>query len=331
MLRVNALASATLAVLLGVGAAAVGLVPQAANACAACACGDPTLTVMGMGKPFTGRLRLSLEETFTAESSQSSESGIKGQDGARLRGAFEPATDRVRARSAIALSAVLAPRLTLSAEVAWTVARSVAAGAHPLWTAGLSDATVRGRFLVFQDRAFVPRHLVSLTGGFRVPSPFAIHQDDGSIVGVDDQPSLGAHVVEAGLLYSAFPTGVFRPFSAFVSARAFAATPGFVNTLPGPGVAATVTGQFQPTQSAAIQLGIDTRSTLASVDTRTLGSEDLTELAPAGHVAMAHVGIVFSPMTDFILRLLVRAPLVDTRAPTVSEGAHLLLGATWDI
>ncbi len=312
---------------LGAGAIIALFMPQSAQACAACACGDPTLTVMGMGKPFTGRLRLSLEETLTAESS----GGVAKATGGPNSQALEPAVDRMRARTALAVSAVVAPRLTLSAEVAWTVARSVAAGAHPLWTAGLSDATVRGRFLVFQDRAFVPRHLVSLTGGYRVPSPFAVQGAGDAAVGVDDQPSLGAHVFEAGLLYSAFPTGVFRPFSAFVSARAFAATPGFDHTLPGPGVGATVTGQFQPTPVAAIQMGIDTRSTLAAVDTRTLGAKDPTVLSPAGHVAMAHVGIVFSPMTDLILRLLVRAPLIDTRAPTVQEGAHLLLGATWDI
>src|SRR5262245_42147523 len=43
---------------------AAALAPRAARACAACGCGDPTLTAMGVEKPFKNRVRLSLEERF---------------------------------------------------------------------------------------------------------------------------------------------------------------------------------------------------------------------------------------------------------------------------
>ena len=40
---------------------ALYLAPTRASACATCGCGDPTLTLMGAGQPFSGRLRLGAE------------------------------------------------------------------------------------------------------------------------------------------------------------------------------------------------------------------------------------------------------------------------------
>src|SRR4051812_833357 len=47
--------------------AALPLTSDPAQACAACGCGDPTLTVMGAEKPFAGRLRGALTLTHRSD------------------------------------------------------------------------------------------------------------------------------------------------------------------------------------------------------------------------------------------------------------------------
>ena len=298
-----------------------------AAACAACACGDPTLTSMGFGKPSDGRLRLSLDETLTSVQLAQhvvtpSQTDAPDATKEHLAG--------IRGRTTLALTAFVHSDVALSVEVAWAVQRTTSSQQKTLWTAGLADATLRARWFIWRDRPFAPKHLVALTGGLVVPSPFQVLDQNGAPVSLDVQPSFGAFVADAGVLYSAFPTGWLRPFSLYVSAKAFAATPGFDDVILGPGVSSSVTLQFQPVAATAIQMGFDTRSDLPATLGSTLMTNAPTIRSRGGHLAMLHAGIVLSPVQDLLVRFLVRAPVVNLRDDEL-EGAHAMLGVVWDL
>src|SRR5262249_45963002 len=118
-----------------------------AHACPVCSCGDPTLTVMGVEKPYAGRLRAALEVRQ------------------RTDAIGEPRVDQ------ISLS-----EQRLDAQLAWapwssiflqlvvpTLHRTVdyVNGARRS-TTSLGDLELRAKVFVWQDRKLSSRHLVAI-------------------------------------------------------------------------------------------------------------------------------------------------------------------------
>lgn len=159
---------------LGAALAAASYARPAAGQCAACACGDPTLTSMGAEQPFAGRLRASLDVTY-----RSDRIGDPSADEARV--------DEVRA--APALSWPPAREWSLAATLP-LVLRDVAYpnGAHDraLAPGDLDLRGVAGNFTAIVQRDFGPAIAARLGADARVEAPTTMQgqpeRDSGGFV-----------------------------------------------------------------------------------------------------------------------------------------------------
>jgi hypothetical protein len=277
-----------------------------ADACAPCAAGDPTLSVMGTAPPTAGRLRLGTELRFRSEGSR------LGRAGAR--------SDQLSAVGLVSLAAH--DRLALSLELPITVRRVGWVHGGSTVVAGFSEAAVRAKVVLWRDRAFSPRHHMAVTLGARPSWPWPLVDAHARPLPIDAQPGLGAFLGEAGAFYG------YRhaPWSVVASARLFApASSGHDDFLPGSGLSTSVTGQLQPRSWLAVRAGADTLHTTASLT----GQGKVA--APAGHLLTSHAGIVWAPGWDLTFQLLVRVPLLDSRWPSTFEGSAVTTSVVWDV
>lgn len=206
--------------------AAILVDARAAHACVSCACGDPTLTVMGVERPFAGRLRVSTELSRRA-----------------LELGGERATD-----TRVVLGAAYAPhaRVLLAADVP-LVRRTLS----QLDEAGVGDLSVRAKVFVYQDRAWRPRHLISVLGGVSLPT--APRVDDAGPIELE--PGTGATMPSAGVGYSYFRF----PLSLHASAVASRPFGGLDGSRPATSLQSSLFVQYQPAWRFAARVGVDAR------------------------------------------------------------------------
>lgn len=270
------------------------LTPQGASACAACGCGDPTLTPMGQEKGFRNRVRLSLEQ--------------------RLSGRLEGADLGDRAlvgRTVLAVSYSPLARLSLglTLPVAFQVSQPATAapsgdGASATrWFGGLGDSEVLIRGAVYQDRGFSPRHLVWLLGGAKLPTGPRVNDNTGYPASEDAQPGSGALDLIGGASYgyfggrlSAFATASYR--HPIWQLRAYERAP-------------------QLGASALMQVALGARWALsggvdAGYDQGMRAANGRALLATRGAIVSLTPGVLFSPRTDLLLRAALQVPVWQT-------------------
>ena len=140
------------------------LAPRGASACAACGCGDPTLTPMGQEKGFRNRVRLSLEQRLSGRL-EGAELGGRALVGRTvLAVSYSPL-----ARLSLGLTLPVAFQGSQPAPPA-TASLTRASAPATRWFGGLGDSEVLVRGAVYQDRGFSPRHLIWLLGGAKLPT-----------------------------------------------------------------------------------------------------------------------------------------------------------------
>lgn len=181
---------------------AVGGSPRPSRACASCGCGDPTLTAMGIEKPFRNRVRLSLEQ--------------------RLGGHQDRSLHERTLVSRTTLSASWSPAawLTLAGALPMIAAERSQLGPppEPRRTArrviGLGDLDLYARGLLFRDRRFAPRHVVGVLAGLKFPTGPRVRDSSGYPATDDFQPGSGSWDPILGANYGYFgELGVFVSFS----------------------------------------------------------------------------------------------------------------------
>src|SRR5437763_1604900 len=128
---------------------------QPVLACSVCGC-DPAALTMGLDRPSTGSIRVALEDRYLVK-----ESGAAGEfEGERenrmtLRAQFAPAKSFV--------AAIEAPFYL------WREHRgpggNVDDTAH-----GLGDIQLTGRYELIRTGGYVPRHVLSIVGGIKLPT-----------------------------------------------------------------------------------------------------------------------------------------------------------------
>ena len=184
---------------LGLALLAAGA-PRASLACASCGCGDPTLTAMGIEKPFRNRVRLSLEERFGGHSDPDR-------------------TERVLI-SRTTLSASFSPTAWLTLAAALPVAAGElrvrrAKGPSARRIIGLGDLELYARGLVFRDRSFSPRHILGILAGLKAPTGPRVADSSGYPAPDDFQPGSGSWDPLLGASYGYFGSelGVFASLS----------------------------------------------------------------------------------------------------------------------
>lgn len=277
--------------------------PVSALACATCACGDPTLTVMGVDKPYATRVRLALTTSYRSERTPSTTGGayVEDEGRAQLEVSWAP-HDRV----------VLAAALPF-----------VTAGARTpnlAWSRGfgLGDGAVRLRVVAVRDRA--GRHLAGLSTGLTLPTGPRLVRD-GVPVPLDAQPGSGAWTPEGGLWYSWFG----GPWSVFTSATARGSSRGFEARQPGAAVLGTVAAQWQPHSVVAARLSADAR--WADPDR----TPDGPDASTGGWLVQLTPGLVVAPATDVLLVAGLGVPVAQRQGADTTEGLAPFLGVTVDL
>ncbi|MGF1468841.1 MAG: transporter [Sandaracinaceae bacterium] len=283
---------------------AAASLPSHAEACATCGCGDPTLTVMGNGTPFEGRLRVSLQAQARAD--RFGQSGV----------------DRTTIRELqLSLAAAYAPsdRLVLSAQLP-LVLRSVgwANGARAT-TLGPGDLELTGRVTVWQDRSFAPSFLVGGTLGVKLPTSLD-HGGPTGRIPVDAQSGTGTIDPLAGL----FLTYLADPWALFTSGVVRVPLAGRYEEEPGTSVRTTTAVQYRVDTHVTLRGAVDTRYDAPAL---VLGRRDPS----TEHFALfLSPEVLWSPVTDLILSLAVRVPVLQVSGQTRRESPYLQLSAVLD-
>jgi hypothetical protein len=262
------------------------LVPAAGHACASCACGDPTLTSMGTEQPFAGRLRLATQLRAWGQTA-----GQRNVDAVSLR----------ELRLDVSAAYAPLPWLFLSATLplqARTV-QDVSLARETAW--GLGDMEVGAKVFVFRDRDFSPDHLLGVLVGTRLPTSPTQRDAAGLPLSLDAQLGTGSVDPFLGLAYTAFRAD----WSFVASATGYLPTRGREGFRAGASLRTTLALQYQPRSRWALRLAVDGRLERPS-DTH--GVSD-----PVGSGAIAYLSpdVLFSPVTDVVIQLGVRLPVLN--------------------
>ena len=279
---------------------------QPARACAACGCGDPTLTTVGLEKLFSGRLRISTSAQYRSEH-EGNASNPDLQVGEWL---INNSTTYAPWRwMVLGITVPLVNR-----EVTFSSGRRQAAF-------GLGDISTFARVVVWQDSPTLADHIISLQAQMTFPSSPLVSLPDGAAAVSELQTGRGSWVPALGINYSYFGTkmAVFASLNVRIPMGArFGDQAGFTTL-------GTVLGQIQPWDWLALQLGIDTRYALPSKS----HGETLSDTG--GFVAFASPGIAVSPVMDLLLSAMVRIPAIHRYYGEQGDGPMLLLSIAYDL
>jgi len=279
----------------------------AARACAACNCGDPTLTAAGVEQPYRNRVRAGIEERYM-ERDQGD--GLTAETTHLLRStAFGLWTPH--------------PRITVGLLIPWlTNWVTPATGPHQLIN-GLGDMELSGRVLLFRDRHFAAHHLLWGLAGLKMPTGPRLKDDQGFPYADDDQPGSGSWDPFVGVTYAWFSGALW---SAYLNAGYKQTTRGYHGYRRGSIFTGTVAAQAQPWNWGAFQLGLD--ATWSQADELANGNDmpntggTVMRLAPA---------FVAAPRMDLTMRLAVLIPAYQNWNGVQNEGVQVSFSLVYDI
>lgn len=298
--------------------AALAALQSPARACAVCGCGDPTLTVGGAEKPLLGRLRTGVEVRALEDRWAAEDGG-----GTILRDA----------RSTFTVSWAPLRSLVLSASLPVAARDVVLPNLAHVQSVGVGDLDLRARVFVFQDRAFRPRHVVSVQGGVVLPTALAMQRPAGmSLAAVRKTPApwntedtaipgLLAVMPGAGATYGFFFAGTWS-----VQASTYLQIPvAFTSAMHVGALAqASLAMQWQPSPKAALRALADTRLVApVEVGTKVDGNS-------GGSVLYAGGEALLSPFEDTMFTAAVRLPVAQALHGNQSPGPVLTAGVMRD-
>lgn len=282
------------------------LVPGEGWACATCACGDPTLTSMGTEQPFAGRLRFANQVRAWGLTT-----GQEAVDAVALR----------ELRMDLSVAYAPLPWLFLSATLPLQTrsVQDVSLARETAW--GPGDMEVGAKVFVFRDRDFSPDHLVGLLVGARLPTSPTVRDADGRPLSLDAQLGTGSLDPLLGLSYSTFR----GDWSFLASATGYLPTRGREGFRAGASLRTTLAAQLQPGPRWALRLALDGRLE---------GPSDLLGVPdPVGSGVLAFVSpdVLFSPVTDVVVELGVRVPVLNLLHGHVRQSPILQAAVAYDL
>ena len=263
---------------------------------------------MGTEKPFAGRLRLSLEQ--------------------RLSGHVEADGTRARLLSRTLLAASYSPLawLSVAAQLPWVTVVRYDSPRAPVWHSGLGDLELYGRALVYRDRSFSPRHLLGVLLGLKLPTGPRIRNSAGYPAADDEQPGSGSWDPVLGASYAYFGGRLSVQTSASYRHSTF----GRRDYKRGAQLGGSAALQYAAHPRLGLGLGTDVlyqRSDEMKADT----GEPVTLTATGGVQLALTPQLLWSPRTDWLLRLAVQLPVLQRWHDDHKEYPTLLLGLVIDI
>jgi hypothetical protein len=280
--------------------------PQHARACASCACGDPTLTVMGAEQPFAGRLRLSVEAQYRRDAV-----GRETVDRVQLQ--------ELRTHVAVAYAPLPWLMLSLTLPLIARDLTDVTLSRERLVSVG--DIELYGRLYFFRDRAFAPTHTLGVQAGMRMPTAPLLRDSSGAYREPELQPGTGSFDPALGLSYLMSAD----PWSAFVSEIVYVPTRGLVDFQVGTSWRGTHALQYQLSTALALRAGVNHRLEASSRHGAALEPDS------GGFIAFATLAAVWTPAEDLVLLSQVQVPIVNALRGVHDEGLFASVGAVYDL
>ena len=277
-----------------------------ASACGTCGVGDPTLTIVGFEQPQSQRVRTS--GTIRHRNDRIGEAQVDelrlAEQRMELAGAYSPSD-----RWTLSLMMPLVHRLVSAVNLAEA----------DIWAPG--DLEFRARAVVWRDRKFAPRHLVSLIGGLEFPTSSIERDAEGVPLPLEFQAGTGSWDPIAGASYTMFSD----PWSVYVASIGIFPTQGTADTKVGASFRQTVLGQFQPWHFLAFQLGVEFRvdqpGYIAGVRDPNTG----------GHITYGTFGLVGLPHDKVLLHFTTAVPMIQRLDGSHVEGVALTAGLVYEI
>ena len=279
--------------------------PSRVRACATCGCGDPTLTSVGIEKPYRNRLRVTLEERV----------------GTQTMGAGVARSDLLMTRTLLGVSYTPLSRLTVAAFLPFIASRLGDPQHQDAWIRGLGDLELQARVVVARDRSFAPRHLLWLVGGVRTPTGPRVKDERGFPFPDDDQPGNGSWDPLAGATYAWFAGNV----TVYSSLLWRYPTSGSRPYRFGASLLSSSVAQLQPFAWLALQLGVDLRQSWAD-----RLANDAASPNTGGFVFELVPGALFNPWRDLLVRAAVEVPTVQRLHGTQALGPQLVVSVSYD-
>ena len=286
---------------------------RTASACATCGCGDPTLTAVGIDKPYANRVRIGLEERFGGTTAGNPSDPDQFEQTWVLR-------------SSLVATWAPTPRVTIMGTLPVLAIWTYVAPQSP-WASsvGLGDAELAARAIVWRDRAWSPQHMVSLLGGLKLPTGPRISDSTGATLAPDDQPGSGSWDPFAGLGYAWFgPT-----WSAFSSVAYRYTTPGRDGYRRGQSVGATAGVQLQPWGRVAFSLAGDFRWSAADQSQTPTGPVDVPN--NGGAMLALTPALLIAPVSDWIIRVAYQIHLGEWLNGIQSEASAIFVSTVVDL
>ena len=275
-----------------------------ASACSTCMVGDPTLSLMGMEKPFTDRLRISVDYL-----SRSEKLGVEGFN--------QKTIDEQR----LSLNLAYAPtsRLMLGINLPYVEKQLDSYNLADQETSAIGDVTLMVKNY-WQEADSFQRHMYGFLGGLKLGTASEVKDSAGVPLDFDVQPGQGADVINAGLWYAHFRF----PYLFYGSASYHIANEGFQGFEAGDALVFNATAQYAFNTQFAWYLGMEGRS---SDPDHFDGIEDPNS---GGAIVFLTPGIVYTLQPDLLLNAVFKYPAIDKLDGDHEESAIFSIGVTYD-
>ena len=308
--RGRGLRGVRLGVLLGLAVLAGALIPGRVLACSTCSLGDTTLTAVGVvDKPYRNRLRLSLEERLAGHREGEGVSFLQTRT----------------LRSTLGLAWSPTDRLTLNAMLPVISQWVDSAGRPRQQYTGLGDLEVLVRGVVWRDRRFAARHILSLVGGVKTPTGPRLYDRQGYPYAEDEQPGSGSWDPIVGLSYGWYGP----PLAVFGSASYRYTTPGRRGYRRGESLGTTVTVQYQPHRRVALSLGAEV--SWIAPDQLRAGSTTIDRANSGGMAVTLTPALTVSPARRWLIRLAGQLHAFDRWNGVQQEDHTVILSTVVDL
>lgn len=274
-------------------------------ACATCLCGDPTITIMGTEKPFSGRLRGSIEYINRGETVGTAGVNEHVIDEERLTYSLSyNLTDSWIVAASLPMVSKTVTRYDLSREEA----------------SGVGDMDLSARWFIGGDENFPARNLWGMSFGMRLPT--STEQSSGSErIDFDAQPGAGTTIASLGLWYGHYRTPWFF-YTSFSYQHAL--DEGHQGYQAGDVLLVTGHLQYALHKDLALSISLDARSKEQD------HYYDVVDPDSGGVLIMASPGLAWTPVTDLVINATVQIPVIENVHGRQEEDNSLRIGVTYD-
>lgn len=276
-----------------------------ALACATCLCGDPTLTTMGVEKPFAGRTRFSVDYLSRSETIGVVNTAEHQVDEERLTYSVSYAPNSYWIFSAsVPMINKTVDRYDLSHQQG----------------SGMGDTDLTARWFIGNATSIATSRLWGMHLGLRVPTS-SEQELNGVPIDFDAQPGASALIPSLGVWLGEYHLPWFFYSSLIVQ---HATSDGYQDYQPGNAILLTAHSQYALHPQLALQFNLDARWKNSDRYAGVIDDDS------GGTLVMATPGVAWTPVTDWLVNLSYQQPVLENAHGRQEEDASVRLGLTYD-